>query len=72
MKKVFRLIIISALLLGILIPVFDYFYEEGTKKTIMLAQESRDRNIEEFFKLAKEAFYEANYQSAEYYYQQKS
>lgn len=70
MKKVFRLIIISALLLGILIPVFDYFYEEGTKKTIMLAQESRDRNIEEFFKLAKEAFYEANYQSAEYYYQQ--
>lgn len=70
MKKVFRLIIISALLLGILIPVFDYFYEEESKKSVMLAQESRNRNIEEFFEMAKEAFYEANYQSAEYYYQQ--
>lgn len=69
MKKALRLLIISALLLGILIPVFDY-YNQGDSNLIMMAQESRKRNIKEFFKLAKIAFYEGNYNSAEYYYKE--
>ena len=70
MKKYLRLIIISAVLIGIFIPIFDYYFDEADKSTIMLAQDSRDRNINDFFELAKEAFYEGSYDSAEYYYQQ--
>lgn len=70
MKKVFRLIIISAVLTGFFIPVFDYCFEEKANSTIMLAQKSRDRNINEYFRLAEKAFYEGSYDSAEYYYQQ--
>ncbi|MGM0499175.1 MAG: SpoIID/LytB domain-containing protein [Bacillota bacterium] len=70
MKKFFRLIIISAVLIGVFIPVFDYYFEETETSTVMMAQDSRDRNINEFFELAKEAFYEGSYDSAEYYYQQ--
>lgn len=70
MKKVFRLIIISALLLGLFIPVFDHYYQQEEVVDVIMAQESRDRNIKELFKLAKEAFYKANYQSAVNYYQQ--
>lgn len=70
MKKVFRLIIISALLLGILIPVVDHFYQQDERLAVTMAQESRDRNINELFKLAKEAYYEGNYQTAENYYQE--
>jgi SpoIID/LytB domain protein len=70
MKKYLRLIIISAVLIGIFIPVFDYYFDEADKSTIMMAQDSRDRNINDFFELAKEAFYEGRYDSAEYYYQQ--
>jgi len=68
MKKVFRLIIISALLLGIFIPVVDHFYQEKDKVSLTMAQDSRDRNISELLKLAKEAYYEGNYQSAENHY----
>ncbi|PTV99294.1 SpoIID/LytB domain protein [Halanaerobium saccharolyticum] len=70
MKKVFRLIIISALLLGILIPVADHFYQQEEKLAVTMAQESRDRTINELFKLAKEAYYEGNYSAAENYYQE--
>jgi len=70
MKKVFRLIIISALLLGILIPVVDHFYQEKEKAAVTMAQESRDRTINELFKLAEEAYYEGNYSTAENYYQE--
>ncbi|TDP90652.1 SpoIID/LytB domain protein [Halanaerobium saccharolyticum] len=70
MKKVFRLIIISALLLGILIPVVDHFYQEEEKAAVTMAQESRDRTINELFKLAEEAYYEGNYSTAENYYQE--
>lgn len=70
MKKVFRLILISALLLGLFIPVFDHYYQQEEVAGVTMAQESRDRNINELFKLAKEAYYEANYQSAVNYYQQ--
>lgn len=70
MKKILRLIIISAVLLGVFIPIFDYYFEEEKNNTVMMAQDSRDRNINEFFQLAKEAFYEGGYESAEYYYQQ--
>ena len=70
MKKVFRLIIISALLLGLFIPLFDHYAQRQDQAGITMAQESRDRNISELLKLAKEAFYKANYQSAVNYYQQ--
>ncbi len=70
MKKYLRLIIISAVLIGIFIPVFDYYFEEAEKSTVMMAQDSRDRNINKLFELAKEAFYEGSYDTAEYYYQQ--
>jgi SpoIID/LytB domain protein len=70
MKKVFRLIIISALLLGILIPVVDHFYQEKEKAAVTMAQESRDRTINELFKLAEEAYYEGNYSTVENYYQE--
>ena len=70
MKKIFRLIIITALLIGIFIPVIDFYYPEEEAAGVTISQESRDRNIKEQFKLAKEAFYDGNYQSAENYYQQ--
>jgi SpoIID/LytB domain protein len=70
MKKVFRLFIISALLLGIFIPVFDHYYHQEEFAGVTMAQQSRDRNISELLKLAKKSFYEGNYQSAENYYQQ--
>lgn len=35
-----------------------------------MAQESRDRTINELFKLAEEAYYEGNYSTAENYYQE--
>ncbi|RAK06177.1 SpoIID/LytB domain protein [Halanaerobium saccharolyticum] len=70
MKKVFRLFIISALLLGIFIPVFDHYYHQEEVAGVTMAQQSKDRNISELLKLAKESFYDGNYQSAENYYQQ--
>ncbi|MFN2340461.1 MAG: SpoIID/LytB domain-containing protein [Halanaerobium sp.] len=70
MKKVFRLIIISALLVGLFVPVFDHYYNQEELAGLTMAQESNDRTINELFKFAKEAFYEANYQSAVNYYQQ--
>ena len=70
MKKFLRLIVISALLLGIFIPVLDYYYNQQETVFISKAQESRDRNINELLDLAKEAFYDGNYQGAEHYYQE--
>lgn len=70
MKKVFRLIIISALLLGIFIPLMDHYYNQNEPLSITMAQESRDRAIKELFKLAEESFYEGNYTSAADYYRQ--
>ncbi len=70
MKKVFRLILISALLLGIFIPVLNHYAQQQEVEGLIIAQESRDRNISELLKLATEAFYKANYQSAVNYYQQ--
>jgi len=70
MKKVFRLIVISALLLGLFIPVFDHYDQQQEAAGVTMAQQSRDRNINELLKLAKEAFYKANYESAVNYYQQ--
>ena len=68
MKKVFRLFIISALLLGLFIPVFDYYFNQEEQINITMAQESRDRNVEELMRLAKESFYQGEYQSAVNYY----
>ncbi|MFW6295338.1 MAG: SpoIID/LytB domain-containing protein [Halanaerobium sp.] len=70
MKKVFRLIIISALLLGIFIPLMDHYYNQSKPSSVTMAQKSRDRTIRELFKLAEESFYEGNYNSAEEYYRQ--
>ncbi|MFP4199317.1 MAG: stage II sporulation protein SpoIID, partial [Halanaerobium sp.] len=70
MKKVFRLIMISALLLGLLFPVVSYVYQNEEIPGIIMAQEGREANIKELLKLAKAAYYEGNYQSAENYYQE--
>lgn len=68
MKKFFRVIILAALLLGLMLPVFDHYLVENKSTEISVAQESKTRNIQELFKLARESFYQANYQSAENYY----
>ncbi|MFW5736625.1 MAG: SpoIID/LytB domain-containing protein [Halanaerobium sp.] len=70
MKKVFRLIMISALLLGLLFPVVSYVYQNEEIPGIIMAQEGREANIKELLKLAKAAYYEGHYQSAENYYQE--
>ena len=70
MKKIFRLIIISVFLLSLFIPLLDYYSSQEETAGITMAQEGRDRNIKELFKLAKEAFYDGNYQTAEDYYYQ--
>lgn len=63
--------IISALLLGILIPVFDlYFNVEKNNNRLSMAEESKLKNIKELKRLAEKSFYEGNYQGAENYYSQ--
>ena len=70
MKKFFRILVISALLIGIFIPVFDYYLNvERPAQSVRISQESRNRNIKELNKLAKEAFYDGNYKGAVSYYQ---
>lgn len=70
MKKVFRLFIVSALLLGLFIPLFDHYYNQDEIPALTMAQESRERNIKELFKLAKESFYQGELSSAANYYQE--
>lgn len=70
MKKIFRILIISALLVGIFIPVFDYYFNvERPAQSVRISQKSRNRNIKELNKLAQEAFYDGNYKGAVSYYQ---
>mgnify|MGYP006291622017 CR=1 FL=1 len=70
MKKFFIFFFISALLIGIFIPVFDYYLNvERPAQSVRISQESRNRNIKELNKLAKEAFYDGNYKGAVSYYQ---
>ena len=70
MKKVLRLIIFSALLLGLFLPLMDHYYNQEESLSITMAQESRDRTIRELFELAKESFYEGDYNYTEDYYKQ--
>lgn len=69
MKK-YSIILLTAVLLGILMPVFEFYLPQEKAHTITMSEESRKRNAEHLMELASDAFYEGNYQSAENYYQE--
>ena len=69
MKK-YSFILLTAVLFGILMPVFEFYLPQEEAHTITMSEQSKKRNAEHLMELARDAFYEGNYQSAENYYQE--
>ncbi|MCC3144830.1 SpoIID/LytB domain-containing protein [Halanaerobium sp. Z-7514] len=70
MKKIFRLIIITTFLTGLLIPGFNHFLNQQPGDNITFSQENIERRIAQYSAEAVEAFYAANYQTAVNYYEE--
>ncbi|ADQ14948.1 SpoIID/LytB domain-containing protein [Halanaerobium hydrogeniformans] len=70
MKKIFRIIIISAFLTGILIPGFSYYINQQPGANITFSQEDKERRVSQYSAEAVDAYYDANYRSAINYYEE--
>ncbi|MFW6001186.1 MAG: SpoIID/LytB domain-containing protein [Halanaerobium sp.] len=69
MKK-YSAVIITAVLIGIFIPVFEFFIVQNTTATLRISEKSRERNVKQLLELAAKSYYEGNLESAENYYQE--
>lgn len=73
MIKKFRIIIITALLLGLLLPAVDYYYELEDSKLLtkpVKVEAEQAVQVEYFLELAQKSFYKGDYNAAEDYYKQ--
>jgi SpoIID/LytB domain protein len=67
MKK-YSAVIITAVLLGIFLPLFEFYIVQNTAATITISEQSKERNVKHLLELAAESYYEGNIESAENYY----
>lgn len=68
MSKKIRIIIITALLLGFLLPAADYYYELEQRSFLENVEAQQKNEVKNNLSLAQEAFYKGNYKKAEAYY----
>jgi len=61
-------IIITAVLIGLFMPLFEFYMEKTEIQTVSVSKSAAQRNNDDLNKLAEEAFYKGNYDSAENYY----
>ncbi len=69
MKKYFP-IIITAVLLGIFLPLFEFYLIQNTAADVTISEQSKERNIKHLLDLAEQAYYDGNFESAENYYRE--
>jgi SpoIID/LytB domain protein len=69
MKKYWP-IIITAVLLGILLPLFEFRLVQNTAAKVTISEQSKERNVKHLLDLAEQSYYTGNLESAENYYKE--
>jgi len=70
MMKKYYPIIITAVLLGVFLPLFEFYNIQNTSANVTISEEARIRNVKHLLELAVQSYYEGNLQSAENYYKE--